>query len=266
MKPIHFLVAIGLLVIAGPADAQPTFALEHFRCYPVRKIDPDVTATVDLLDQFNTPEVGIDVRRAVRFCNPTRKFHQGQLFNIEDPRQHLTFYATFPQEGPLRVAVVDNQFGQQVLLLREPVALAVPTLKLDPPHRPPVGLDHFRCYAAHGTAAIQPVVVALSDQFITPFTGHFVLNPVSFCNPVRKRHGDQITEIQHPDAHLTCYSTTRVRFTRETAIENQFGANRLVVGPPDRLCVPTRKLAWREIPDLPLGTSAEALSSLLGRR
>jgi hypothetical protein len=76
-----------------------------------------------------------------------------------------------------------------------------------------------------------------------------VLDPLLFCNPVEKTHGTVVTPIEHKEAHLTCYSMTRVRFTREVAMRNQFGVQNLVVGPPDILCVPTRKLSWQQIPD-----------------
>jgi hypothetical protein len=141
------------------------------------------------------------------------------------------------------------------LRVRDGVALAVPTQKQ--PHDAPQGLDHFRCYAANGNLIAQPA--ALSDQFLTPFTGHFVLDPLLFCNPVQKTHGTIVTPIQHPDAHLTCYSMTRVTFTREVAIRNQFGDQRLVVGPPDILCVPTRKLSWQQIPDANPGAGIQSL-------
>ena len=169
------------------------------------------------------------------------------------------FYSTFPQSEPLRVVELDNQFGRQTLLLREAVALAVPTEKRIPgPHPFPLRLDHFRCYGAWG--AFANTSVWLSDQFITPFTGHFVLNPVSFCNPVQKRDvTGGVTPIQHPELHLTCYSMTRVDNTRDVSTRNQFGAQALEAGVSDRLCVPTLKVSVTEIPDGPIGASIDAV-------
>ena len=54
MKRIYFLLALGLLASAVPVWAQD-FELQHFRCYPVLKVDPEVRGTVDLQDQFNAP-------------------------------------------------------------------------------------------------------------------------------------------------------------------------------------------------------------------
>lgn len=250
-KYLVLVFAAGFL-FAGPAASQPP-RLEHFQCYGIQKADPHPSAVVGLRDQFGAEEV--EVVRAKHFCNPTRKIDANGSFPIEDVRQHLTFYSTYPQTSPLRWAVTGNQFGaQQVLVLREPVALAVPTHK--PPHEAPKGLDHFRCYAAYGARVNKGV--RLSDQFITPLTGHFVLNPVMFCNPTLKRHDDTVTEIQNPDEHLTCYSMTRAQFKTERDVRNQFGAQFFAIGAPDTLCVPSRKLAWGVIPDTPIGTQETA--------
>ena len=132
------------------------------------------------------------------------------------------------------------------------MALAVPTHK--PPHNPPAGLDHYRCYRAHSTAAITPEVVGLIDEFL-PFSGRAVLHPSLFCNPVVKKRLDtgDVTPILNPNVHMACYATTRVAFATSRDIETQFGRQTLLVGPPDTLCVPTRKLNFIQIPDSPIG-------------
>ncbi len=256
LRVCHLFV-LTMLAPGGWLSGQ-VFDLEHFQCYPVLKTNLEVQATVGLRDQFDTPE-DFEVRRAVRFCNPTRKFHNDQLYDIADDRQHLTMHAIFPQTAPLRIALVQDQFGPRWLKLRGPARLATPTQKEG--HEPPQGLDHFQCYEADGAPVNQPV--ALSDQFIPAFTGHYVLDPVGFCNPVEKRHDGVVTEIQHPDMHLTCYSMTRVAFNATRAIRNQFGDQTIAVGPPDRLCVPSRKLFWQVIPDgVPGGRAEDAQVSL----
>lgn len=254
MRSLYVSLVAAIILLAGlssPAHGQ-AFNLEHFQCYAIRAAEPHPDAKVNLKDQFETPD-DVEVVRARRFCNPTRKIDENGNFPIEDINQHLTFYATYPQIGPLRWAVVSNQFGQrQVLVLREPVGLAVPTLK--PPHEFPKGLDHFRCYAASGASVNKGV--RLSDQFITPLTGHFVLNPKLFCNPVQKTHDDVVTEIQNPDQHLTCYAMTRTQYQDGREVRNQFGDQAFRIGPADTLCVPSRKLVWQQIPDSPIGDQA----------
>lgn len=263
MRTLSLSFGLGLALIATPLFAQVVPPLEHFQCYAVLKMDPPlVNVAVGLRDQFNRPEE-VEVLRARRFCNPTGKFHRGQFFPVQDDRQHLTFYATFPQSAPLKVVRLSNQFdrpGQppQTWRVLEPVALAVPTHK--PPHELPQGLDHYRCYAANGNPIFEGV--GLIDQFL-PFAGRVVLDPVLFCNPVQKTHAGAVTPILNPDQHLACYSTTRVPFQGQRDIRNQFGGQTLALGPPDTLCVPTRKIAWTEIPDGPIGgSSADAFDSL----
>jgi len=260
MRRLSLLLGLGLAQAATPLFAQ--VPLEHFQCYTVLNANPFVNVPVGLRDQFNRPEE-VDALRARRFCNPTGKFHRGQFLPVADIRQHLTFYATFPQSAPLKVVRLSNQFdrpGQppQTWRVREPVALAVPTHK--PPHDRPQGLDHFRCYAANGNPTLEGV--ALVDQFL-PFGGRVVLDPVLFCNPVEKTRLDtgEVTPIQNPDQHLACYSMTRVPFQGQRDIENQFGTQALALGPPDTLCVPTRKIAWQEVPDGP-APGVNALSTL----
>lgn len=253
MRHLLRLLALALLGTAAPAYAQ--FQLQHFQCYAVLETDPDVAIDVALRDQF--AEEKVDVRRAQRFCNPTAKYLPGAPYTpITDDRQHLTFYATFPQQAPLRVVIAANQFYPQgvQMLTYEPVALVVPTQKLEPrPHDPPEGLDHFRCYVAFGPAVNRGVY--LSDQFIEPFTAHLILTPRLFCNPVQKTTPDgNVTEIRNPELHLTCYAMTRVNFTEGVLANNQFGKEqKMRVAYPHMLCVPSRKLRWTEVPDTPVG-------------
>src|SRR5262245_5987230 len=110
-KPL--LVLLGLSLLAAPATAQ-TPPLEHFQCYAVLASTPPPLVKVRLTDQFNTaalPFEDVEVVRAIRFCNPVAKFHRGQNFPIQDDRQHLTFYATFPQTAPVRLVALANQFN-----------------------------------------------------------------------------------------------------------------------------------------------------------
>jgi hypothetical protein len=246
--------------MAAPLFGQTLPPLEHFQCYAVKAATPPpVDPRVRLFDQFETAGEDVEVLRARRFCNPVEKHHRNQIFRVEDDRQHLMFYSTYPQDGPVRLVALSNQFNApgaayQLWWLGEPVSLAVPTHK--PPHDRPEGLDHYRCYAASGSQILEPV--RLADQFV-PLHGRYVLNPVLFCNPVRKVHvtGAQ-TPILNPDQHMACYSTTRVPFQTNRDIINQFGVQVVAVGPPDTLCVPTRKLGFATIPDAPIGAAGRS--------
>lgn len=241
---------LGVLAMAGTLNAQvdaQVKRLEHFQCYPVfgARLDP---VPVGLADQFEkNPDVRVG--QAIRFCNPTRKIHRKTAFGVKDADQHLTIYATYPQKGPRRLVSIRNQFGPQKLLVREPVAIAVPTRKIRPGnHEAPKGLDHFRCYAARGKDVKEKV--GLSDQFILPVQAHRVFGPVLFCNPVEKTTADgNVTPIQNKEAHLTCYAMTRVDFQGSVAVENQFETNVYDVFPSDMLCVPTVKRGFTVLED-----------------
>ncbi len=232
--------------------------LEHFQCYPVLDSEPEIATEVGLLDQFNVDNAfaKVKVRTALRFCNPTRKIHRRFDAGVRDIRQHLTMYSTFPQAGPRRIVAIRNQFGRQRLIVREPIALAVPTRKLDgglAPHDFPLGLDHFRCYSATGRPPRRDnAVVGLSDQFVLDTHKHLVFEPVSFCNPAVKVTPDGAEfPIHNERAHLTCYSMTRTRFEGRVVVANQFDEEQFFeLGPADTLCVPTQKLQVDAIDDL----------------
>jgi hypothetical protein len=257
----RFMLSIlGVLAMAGTLNAQvdaQVKRLEHFQCYPVfgdqtgdQALEP-IPAT--LTDQFEE-KAQVRVWQALRFCNPTRKLHRDSAFGVDDPNQHLTIYATHPRIGPQRVVSIRNQFGPQKLLVREPVAIAVPTQKFAPPDQNfpgsdfPKELDHFRCYAARGKDVKEKV--GLSDQFILPVRAHRVFGPVLFCNPVEKTTADgNVTPIVNPKAHLTCYAMTRVDFQGSVGVQNQFETNIYHVFAPDILCVPTVKRGFKVLKD-----------------
>ncbi len=259
MRRRSSFLGLGLLLFAAPLFAQ-TPPLEHFQCYVVRDSNPPLIIPLELRDQFDVPGIApdqVNASRVLRFCNPAGKFHRGQFFPVADDRQHLTFFATYPQPEQVRIVVLSNQFDRtatqpQTWIVGDAVVLAVPTHK--PPHDAPVGLDHYRCYQAHNTAALMPEVVGLLDQFL-PFSGRAVLHPSLFCNPVAKKRLDtgDVTPILNPNVHMACYATTRVSFATTRDIETQFGRQTLLIGAPDTLCVPTRKLNFVTIPDLPIG-------------
>ena len=261
---ILFVLSFTGTLNAGGVIEAP-LPLEHFQCYPVLRANPEVEAGVGLFDQF-TLSLGtnlsdrfekVRVLGASWFCNPTRKLHNGQAFDVRDVRQHLTFYwIRAERREPQRVVKIQNQFGEQSLRLHESLFLAVPTKKAD--HDAPLDLDHFKCYRATGARVRRPMV-GLSDQFILPVTRHRVRKPVAFCNPVEKLHTDFIVPIRNEESHLTCYSMTAANtFVGRTEISNQFGSQGLLVGTPRVLCVPTRKQGFEVIP-LPDGTVGAGL-------
>ena len=134
------------LAVPSQKIAPPVPLLDHFKCYWAS--GPTLQGVyVDYIeDQFGYFE-NVEVLWASQFCNPVEKVHGAVTTPIANPDNHLTVYdINVPQEG--WNVVVDNQFGSdQELTVIGPVALAVPTQKLDPgAHGLPKYLDHYLLY------------------------------------------------------------------------------------------------------------------------
>jgi len=260
-------------VLVGPAIAAPPSPapdLDHFRCYSITVGHPALPPIATLKDQFDQRLEKVEevvVVWPIGFCNPVAKTipspggGPGQTTNILDPNAHLTMYEireTTRQRHPTWKVTVDNQFGRQTIFATKPVLLGVPTQKVsvegvDTGLAAPVGLNHFKCYQAKG--APLNAAVTLEDQFET--TDLLVVEPVLFCNPVEKTVGTTITEIEDPEAHLTCYNLkTQIEFSMNINIQtnNQFnhipGATEPFTVETDErvLCVPSNKAAFLGMP------------------
>jgi hypothetical protein len=171
-------------------------------------------------------------------------------------------YLITPESIIPRVVIIHNQFGTQRLRTSNAVLLAVPSGKVWPVNRDktapiPKDLDYFKCYVASGGNIGRRVL--LKDQFFQDTRDGVlagVLQPILFCNPVKKvvvnpsTGLSTTTDITNPDAHLACYVTTRRNFQTTLLYDNQFSPQlaQLLVSRPDFLCVPSLKLKWAEVP------------------
>jgi len=227
--------------------AQP-LVLDHFDCYWTGE-EMLTGEHVSLEDQFGTYEVTVE--ESWYFCTPVEKERDGVVTPILDPDHHFTFYEiSLNQQIQYWQVNVDNQFGPQYLTAWGPVCLAVPTQKVQPGnHEPPVGLDHFLLYEVEQTQVNE--VVGLRDQFTYGEDGQFVVTaPLYFANPVQKTHGDDVTEIQNPEAHLVFYELSGQLFSNPAVqVVNQFGGWTFTqVEGPWLLAVPSQKLSWEQQP------------------
>jgi len=235
--------AAALAVPSEKIDWEPIL-FDHFECYEIDvETAPYVGKGVELEDQFHEEPFEAFVEWGVAFCNPVGKWHDGWLAEILNPDHHLMLYNLLHEEEPQKWFVeVDNQFGEQMLTVSNPVALAVPTWKLYPgDHEPPVGLDHYLLYEAEGPSVEVPVY--LWDEF-TEEQYVLVYEPVAFANPVEKRIGDDVTEIENPDEHLVFYMLEGDPLDPEVevAVFNQFGEQAFNVTGPGLLAVPSEKI------------------------
>ena len=95
-------------------------------------------------------------------------------------------------------------------------------------------LEHFRCYSLQAKAFTSRQV-NLTDQFRTRAAN--ITSREELCNPAQKN-----TEpFLNTNAHLVCYATTGSALNLDVQVQNQFGTQRLHVGKPVRLCLPSRK-------------------------
>ena len=120
------------LVLAPNAKSiYPPPPLDHFKCYQTTGDLPQ-SVFVLLRDQFDTgdrPIKPIQQIQARQFCNPVQKTHNGVKTIIQNVNTHLELYSIQTADEPVPpYAVVNNQFGEQVLNIRKPFGLAVPTL------------------------------------------------------------------------------------------------------------------------------------------
>jgi hypothetical protein len=257
VRPVAVWALLGLVTLAASllagqliAAAAPELRLDHFKCYGAKEERPDPAEPVTLRDQFGV--LRVRVLDVALLCNPVEKQHAGTVTPIQDPDAHLTFNEIVPSEQvDRRLVEVTNQFGRQRLAIGQPRYLAVPTRKY--PHEAPKGLDHFACYEAAGREIGDPV--GLRDQFHADEAR--VVRPELLCNPATKWHQDQVFEVEHPEAHLTCYTLLPQRRPPVNAvrIENQFERDTLSIDVSRLLCAPSLK---RELTPTPTPTPTVA--------
>jgi hypothetical protein len=223
--------------------------LDHFTCYSADS-DTYIGEVVHLEDQFGA--INATVEWAIGFCNPVEKVHDDVVTPISHPDYHFTMYSLACEEEPQEWLVeVTNQFGTQQLVVSGPVGLAVPTQKAG--HEPPIGLDHYLLYLVNEGPSVEEVV-SLNDEFgENPKV--YVYQPVLFASPVRKTHGDEVTDVVNPEEHAVIYLTEGGYSEEEVKLINQFGEQTLHVYGPFALAVPSQKRKL-EPPEHPLAVAA----------
>ena len=235
----------GDLVGRDEADGTDVDDSPHFACYWVdQETVPYTREIVYLEDQFGALEV--ELGWPWYFCNPTEKWHNEVLTPIVNPNHHLTVYSLAYEKDPNEWSVeISNQFGTQELIVWGPVALAVPTQKVEPwYHEPPVGLDHFLLYEVVEGPSVD-AVVRLNDEL--GYGEVMVSVPVYFVNPVQKTHDNQVAAIVDPGAHMVVYSVDGEYFETEVQVVDQFGGYTLQVSGPSHLAVVSDMLYYELI-------------------
>lgn len=94
--------------------------------------------------------------------------------------------------------------------------------------------EHFKCYLLE-RAQFNQRDVQLADAFGTRTAA--VTRRHELCNPVQKNNEPLVNK----RAHLVCYDVGGADPQKSIVARNQFGSQRLMVGAPRRLCVPSQK-------------------------
>ncbi len=122
------------------------------------------------------------------------------------------------------------------------------------PYAPPSNLDHYLLYDVIESPPMEPELVILNDQFEGE-PDAFVVAPRFLANPVKKTHGDEVTDITDADTHLVYYTLevsggNELDPTVDVEAKNQFGDQDFVAFAAAFLAVPSEKV---ELPPPALG-------------
>jgi hypothetical protein len=199
---------------------------DHYKCYE-GKFPRFQRRSVTLEDQFSRKDAR--VVQPLLFCNPAAKDAEP----LYDEAGHLECYAIKSEkEKPAPVVVVRNQYGQEMVKVKKPAMLCLPSRKNDLPD--PTTLDHYKCYRGK-FPRFAGRAVTLFDQFGSEQTQ--VMKPVFLCNPVSK-NGEPIQDRLN---HLKCYALRPKRTRQTVTVTNQFGTKTVKLGRSKLLCVPSAK-------------------------
>jgi hypothetical protein len=215
------------------------FKLDHFRLYDVQPYFSGATPV--LQGQFDEVERPAVIGQLRQFANPVSK--DGEA--IKDKNSHLTIYdakTTFPDLP--RSVRVQNQFGEQDLLIDHLLFLLVPAQKIEPGLDFPETLDHFKGYRVFKGDVVNRTV-SLEDQFGAE-DKVLVLEPLVFCVPSLKKYGGRVEEIKNPQDHLTIYRIAGKDYHTARDVQDQFFPNpiQLAIFRSPALAVPSLKLEW----------------------
>jgi len=108
------------------------------------------------------------------------------------------------------------------------------------PYEPPL-LDHYLLYDVVESPPMEPITVVLNDQFEVEPDAQ-VLMPRFLANPVKKTHGDEVTDILDADRHLLFYEITTEEISVDVEAKNQFGDQDFVAYQSAFLAVPSEKV------------------------
>lgn len=216
--------------------------LDYFQIYDVA--NQWVREKVLLKDQFDEePEKG-QLVFLDWFANPVSKNDE----ELYDKGAHFTGYYLYQSiPDPTRLVYLENQFGEQKIVIGRPDHLLVPAAK-----RTREGtlysreLSHYKVYQVLDGEPLKKEV-RLRDQFGA--SEAVVISPYGFAAPAEKEHEGKKLPIYNEEAHLVLYRLSPKRASKGITVGDQFGRYYLRTYRPLLLAVPSIKLEWKELED-----------------
>lgn len=214
--------------------------LDYFKFYDVSNYALNEWVTIQ--GQFDEDPENVQLLYLDLFGNAVSK-NREPFF---DRNSHLTWYNIFdPAPEPARRVMIENQFGQQRLIIGPARHFLAPARKYVKGSVFPARLDHFKVYRLlHGDPVDRPVM--LQDQFGRDRAR--VTVPVAFAVPVAKRHGGTTTPVKNKRAHLVIYRITHRPVVKSALIRDQFTKRYITTIRSAYLAVPSVKLDWKVVP------------------
>ena len=213
--------------------------LDYFKFYDVP--NHRIGEWVTIQGQFDEAPERVNLLYLDGFGNAVSKNREP----IFDRSSHLAWYAVFdPAPEPMRRVIVENQFGQQRLIIGPARGFLAPARKFVKGSVFPARLDHFKVYRVLEGAPVDQGV-ALQDQFGRDKVR--VADPIGFAVPVSKEHGGTTTPVKNKRAHLVIYRITPRTVRKDALIRDQFGRRGIVTQRSVLLAAPSVKLDWKVV-------------------
>jgi hypothetical protein len=162
-----------------------------------------------------------------------------------DQRARLTWYAAVsPIHEPTRRVVIENQFGEQSLLVGPARYLLAPARTYEPGSGFAAQLDHFKLYGVlDGPVLNRPVTLRdmLRNERVV------VSVPIALGVPVSKTHAGTTIPIKNEAAHLVIYRITSRPINKVIRVLDQFSGHWIITGRSMLVAAPSVKKDWKPV-------------------
>lgn len=223
--------------------------LDYFQIYNLEN-PQDVrrrVPTIWLKGQFEKEEAEFAHLQYLKMiANPVRKDNE-EYYNKNG---HLVWYNMESSDPVIaRRVKIENQFGDQKLVINEVVGLLAPTLKRimgsGSAFTKLTNIDHYKIYRVIDETPIKRETLVLEDQFHERKAD--LRHAMAFAVPVKKEHAGKSFPIVNEEAHLTIYWVSYSKnMPHIIETRDQFARHRyLKVDRSFLLAAPSKKIDWK---------------------